>query len=40
MGCASSSSGNGSLVGVTVHDDVGFRSEPEGRTGFAISSNT
>ena len=23
------------VVGVSVHYDVGFRSEPEGRTGFA-----
>ena len=26
---------NTPVVGVAVHDDVGFRSEPEGRTGFA-----
>ena len=26
---------NTPVVGVAVHVDVGFRSEPEGRTGFA-----
>ena len=31
----SSSSGQAPVVGVSVHYDVGFRSEPEGRTGFA-----
>ncbi|MGW3467244.1 M16 family metallopeptidase [Saccharopolyspora sp. NPDC000995] len=29
------SSGQAPVVGVSVHYDVGFRSEPEGRTGFA-----
>jgi zinc protease len=30
-----SSAGQAPVVGVSVHYDVGFRSEPEGRTGFA-----
>lgn len=30
-----SASGQAPVVGVSVHYDVGFRSEPEGRTGFA-----
>ncbi|MFC7343130.1 M16 family metallopeptidase [Saccharopolyspora griseoalba] len=29
------SSGQAPVIGVSVHYDVGFRSEPEGRTGFA-----
>ncbi|GAB2924781.1 hypothetical protein GCM10027047_22140 [Rhodococcus aerolatus] len=28
------------VVAVAVHYDVGFRSEPEGRTGFAHLSST
>ena len=32
---AGSASGQAPVVGVSVHYDVGFRSEPEGRTGFA-----
>ncbi|MDA3627588.1 pitrilysin family protein [Saccharopolyspora sp. WRP15-2] len=32
---AGQASGRAPVVGVSVHYDVGFRSEPEGRTGFA-----
>ncbi|MER7010886.1 pitrilysin family protein [Saccharopolyspora sp. NPDC000359] len=32
---AGQASGQAPVVGVSVHYDVGFRSEPEGRTGFA-----
>ncbi|MCA1185527.1 MULTISPECIES: pitrilysin family protein [Saccharopolyspora] len=32
---AQGASGQAPVVGVSVHYDVGFRSEPEGRTGFA-----